>query len=132
MSKPVTQSELTQVLGEIRDGFKTVSDRFNKLEVGQAEIKGEMKAIDEKLSGQIQAVDERLTGQIQAIDGRLTGKIEALDVKLSGQIQAVDVKLSGKIDTLDEKVSGLDTRLKNVETSVQKIPELAEKVGEFK
>ena len=44
---------------------------------------------------------------------------------LHSEIKAVDEKLSAKID-------GLDKRLSNVETSVQKIPELAEKVGEFK
>lgn len=81
MSNPVTQSELNQLATEIRNGF-------SKLEVGQAEIKGEIKTLDEKLSGQINA--------------------------------------------LDAKVNGLDKRLSNAETSLQKLPELAEKVGEFK
>ena len=70
MNNPITQSELTEILGEIREGFKTVNDRLNELEKGQIEMKAELK--------------------------------------------------------------GIDTRLSNVEASVQKIPDLSEKIGEFK
>ena len=70
MNNPITQSELTEILGEIREGFKTVNDRLNQLEKGQVEMKAELK--------------------------------------------------------------GIDTRLSNVESSVQKIPDLSEKVGELK
>jgi uncharacterized phage infection (PIP) family protein YhgE len=70
MTNPITQSELAEVLGEIRQGFKAANDSLNKLEKGQAEMKAELK--------------------------------------------------------------GLDKRLTNVESSVQKIPDLSEKIGELK
>ena len=70
MNNPITQSELTEILGEIREGFKTVNNRLNELEKGQIEMKAELK--------------------------------------------------------------GIDTRLSNVEASVQKIPDLSEKIGELK
>ena len=70
MNNPITQSELAEISGEIREGFKTVNDRLNQLEKGQVEMKAELK--------------------------------------------------------------GIDTRLSNVEASVQKIPDLSEKVGELK
>ena len=70
MNNPITQSELVEVLGEIRQGFKAVNDSLNQLEKGQAEMKAEL--------------------------------------------------------------NGIDKRLTNVESSVQKIPDLSEKIGELK
>jgi uncharacterized protein involved in exopolysaccharide biosynthesis len=70
MTNPITQTELAEVLGEIRQGFKAVNDSLNQLEKSQAEMKTELK--------------------------------------------------------------GIDKRLTNVESSVQKIPDLSEKVGELK
>ena len=40
--------------------------------------------------------------------------------------------VKGDIKAVSEKVSGLDKRLSNIEISVQKIPDLSEKIGEFK
>jgi hypothetical protein len=70
MTNPITQTELAEVLGEIRQGFKVVNDSLNQMEKSQAEMKTELK--------------------------------------------------------------GIDKRLTNVESSVQKIPDLSEKVGELK
>ncbi|MDJ0718650.1 MAG: hypothetical protein QNJ54_31230 [Prochloraceae cyanobacterium] len=50
MNNPITQSELTEILGEIREGFKTVNERLNELEKGQIEMKAELKGIDSRLT----------------------------------------------------------------------------------
>ncbi|MGL6339600.1 MAG: hypothetical protein ACRC80_10720 [Waterburya sp.] len=70
MSNPITQSELAELLEEIRQGFKTVNNSLSQLEKGQVEVKVEL--------------------------------------------------------------NGIEKRLTNVESSVQKIPDLSEKVGELK
>lgn len=49
MTNPIIQTDLIEILGEIKDEIKTISDRLNKIEVGQAEIKGEIKALDTKV-----------------------------------------------------------------------------------
>ena len=36
-----------------------ISDRLNKLETGQAEIKGSIETVEQKLSGQIKALDTK-------------------------------------------------------------------------
>jgi chromosome segregation ATPase len=67
--------------------------------------------------------------------GKLDLKIESVKSELKQDINHLDLKIEGvkgDIKALSEKTSGIDKRLSNVETSVQKIPELAEKVGEFK
>ncbi len=88
MNNPITQGEFTEILGEIREGFRTVNNRLNQLDKTQAEIKAEIKQDIGDLKGDIKGVSE--------------------------------------------KVSGIDTRLSNVEASVQKIPDLSEKIGELK
>ena len=78
---------------EINQKLEQVNQKLYQLELGQAEIIGEIKALDQKLSGEIRALDERL----------------------SGEINALDQKLSGEIKTLDSKVTGIDKRLDNQE-----------------
>ncbi len=41
-------------------------------------------------------------------------------------------EVKGEIKVLNKEIEGVNKRLSSLETSVQKIPDLAEKVGEFK
>ena len=82
MNNPVIQTDLADILNrlnqrfdrlderfnKIDDRFDKIDERLNKLEVGQAEIKGEIKATDEKLSGQIKTLDEKLSGQKEVVE----------------------------------------------------------------
>lgn len=46
------------------------------------------------------------------------------------KLEMSDVK--GEIKVINKEIEGVNKRLSSLEVSVQKIPELAEKVGEFK
>ena len=81
MNNPVIETDLAEVLGQINQKLDKIDDRLNKLEVGQAELKGDIKALDEKLSGQIKSVDEKLSGQIKTLDT----KVEQMDKRLANQ-----------------------------------------------
>ena len=85
MSNPVIQTDLADILNEIRQDLKSIDNRLGKLEVNQAEIKGEIKSVDEKLSGQIKSVDERLSGQIEVLTERISGEKEITE-KLTVQL----------------------------------------------
>jgi chromosome segregation ATPase len=131
---PVIQTDIAELLGEIRQELKGVNERLSKLEVGQAEITGQIKAVDEKLSGQIKAVDEKLSGQIKAVDERLSGQIKSVDERLSGQIKSVDERLSGQIKSVDERLSGqiksVDERLSGqVKALDTKVDQLDKRIG---
>jgi hypothetical protein len=115
MSNPVIETNLAEILQEIRLDQKKMLEEINYIKLGQATIEGQIKVVDEKLSGQIKAVDEKLSGQIKAVDEKLSGQIKAVDEKLSGQIKAVDEKLSGQIKALDTKVEQIDKRVGNQE-----------------
>ncbi len=56
-----------------------INQRLTKLEIGQAELSGEMKALDEKLSGEIKTLDERLSGEIKSLEGKVDGIGKRLD-----------------------------------------------------
>jgi hypothetical protein len=45
------EAVLTRIEGKIDSFEKRVDERLNKLEIGQAEIKGEIKSLDEKING---------------------------------------------------------------------------------
>lgn len=81
MTNPVVQTDIAEVLSEIRQELKGIGDRLGRLEVGQAEIKGEIKAVDERLSGQIKTLDEKVSGQKEAIDT----KADQLEKRISNQ-----------------------------------------------
>ena len=68
MNNPITQSELTEILGEIREGFKTVNDRLNQVERTQTEIKAEIKQDISDVKGDIKGLSEKVSG----IDTRLS------------------------------------------------------------
>ena len=82
MSNPVVETNIAEILGRIDLKLDKIDERLNRLEVGQAKIEGDIKAMDERLSGQIKAMDERLSGQIKAVDERLSGQINGLDTKV--------------------------------------------------
>ena len=84
---------LERIESKMDNQFAEVNQRLTKLEVGQAELSGEIKALDERLSGEIKTLDERL----------------------SGEIKTLDEKLSGNIKTLTEKIDGIGKRLDNQE-----------------
>lgn len=64
MAKSVTQSDLNQVLEEVRNGFKAVGDRFDRLEQSQENIKASVTEVDKRLI----AVETKLDG----LDKRLS------------------------------------------------------------
>jgi hypothetical protein len=56
-----------------------MNQRLMKLEVGQAELSGDIKALDERLSGEIKALDERLSGDIKTLSEKVDGLGKRLD-----------------------------------------------------
>ena len=56
MNNPIIETDLGQILSEIRQELKTISDRLNKLEVGQGRI-------EEKLNSQEKIAEELKTSQ---------------------------------------------------------------------
>jgi predicted nuclease with TOPRIM domain len=51
--------KIDKQFAEVNQKLEKIDDRLNKLEVGQAELSGEIKALDEKISG----IDKRLENQ---------------------------------------------------------------------
>jgi septal ring factor EnvC (AmiA/AmiB activator) len=68
---------------EVNQKLEKIDDRLNKLEIGQAELSGEIKALDQKVGG----IDKRLDSQEFVNRGVLVALIAALfsgAVKLFG------------------------------------------------
>jgi hypothetical protein len=55
-----------------------------KVEVGFAEVKGEIKLVEERLTGRINQVEEKLTGRINQVEEKLTGRINQVEERLVG------------------------------------------------
>jgi predicted nucleic acid-binding Zn-ribbon protein len=88
MSNIQIESDLKEIFNKFEQKLDKIDGKLDKLsedvtmlKVGQAEIKGEIKAIDERLSGQIKTLDEKVSGKIEASDI----KAEQLDKRISNQ-----------------------------------------------
>ncbi|MEG3438126.1 hypothetical protein V0288_13440 [Pannus brasiliensis CCIBt3594] len=90
MSGETVTYSLEAILMRIEGKIDTLQKDVTDLKIGQTELKGEMRALDEKLSGEIRALDERLSGEIKALDGRLSGEIKTLDERLSTKIEGLN------------------------------------------
>jgi hypothetical protein len=62
MPNPTVEIKLGDILVSIQKDLKEIRDDLTDLKVSQAEIKGEIKTLDEKLSGQVKTLDEKVTG----------------------------------------------------------------------
>lgn len=67
MTNPVIQTDIASVLLKLDGRFDKLEQKLDKLstdvtdlKVGQAEIRGDIKTLDERLSGQIKALDTKV------------------------------------------------------------------------
>jgi septal ring factor EnvC (AmiA/AmiB activator) len=67
-------AEVNQQFAEVNKQFAEVNQKLNKLEIGQVELSGEIKTLDEKVSG----IDKRLDNQEFLNRGVLVALIVAL------------------------------------------------------
>ena len=81
MNNPIIETDIAEILREIRSDQRKIIDDVNTLKLGQANIEGKIESLDERLSGKIESLDERLSGKIESLDERLSGQIKALDTK---------------------------------------------------
>jgi septal ring factor EnvC (AmiA/AmiB activator) len=59
MTNPTIETDLSEILKEIRQDLKSIDSRLSKIEIGQAEIKGDIKALDTK----VEQLDKRVANQ---------------------------------------------------------------------
>ena len=83
-------AEVNQKFTEVNKKLETMDGRLNKLEIGQAELSGEIKTLEEKVSG----IDKRLDNQEFINRGVLVAAIIAL---ISGVVKLFGFFPSSKI-----------------------------------
>ncbi|MGK7914613.1 MAG: hypothetical protein AB4038_03580 [Prochloraceae cyanobacterium] len=99
---------------------------------------------------EIQQLQEFISDRFNQLDGKVDKKFNELDNKIDSNFNELDKKFDSNFNELDKKIDTvkselkqeisdvrgdikvIDARQKNVETSVQKIPEITEKFGELK
>lgn len=69
MTNPVIQTDIAEVLGQINQKLDKLIGDVTDLKVGQAEIKGEVKALDTK----VEQIDKRVSNQEFTNRGILIG-----------------------------------------------------------
>ena len=63
MSNETVSYSLESVLTRIESKIDKIDERLTKLEIGQAELKGEIKVLDERLSTKIDGLTARVADQ---------------------------------------------------------------------
>jgi septal ring factor EnvC (AmiA/AmiB activator) len=74
MTNPTIETDLSEILKEIRQDLKSIDSRLSKIEIGQAEIKGDIKALDTK----VEQLDKRVANQEFLNRGVFIGLLLAL------------------------------------------------------
>ncbi len=98
MDNPTIQTDLAQILNKLDGKIDRIDERLGKLEIGQVEIKGEIKATDERLSGQIKTLDERLSGEIKSLDTKteqLNTRVGNVEFGIRGILIGIAVAVLG-------------------------------------
>ncbi|MFM6909972.1 MAG: hypothetical protein ACKPKW_12675, partial [Dolichospermum sp.] len=94
-------AEVNQKFSEVNKKLETIDTRLNKLEIGQAELSGEIKTLDGKLSGEIKTLDEKVIGIDKRLDNQEfinRGVIVAVIIALiSGVVKLFGFFPTGKI-----------------------------------
>lgn len=68
MSNIQLETDLAEILKEIKSDQKKILEEVNELKLGQVRIEGKISAVDEKLSGQIKALDTK----VEQLDKRIS------------------------------------------------------------
>jgi chromosome segregation ATPase len=86
-----------------------------------------LSRLDQKMDRLDQKID-RLDQKMDNIETKLESKIDDLETKLGGRIDNVETKLNQQ----SEEIASIKATLQAQQKSVDKIPDLAERVGELK
>ena len=76
MDNPTIQTDIAEVLSEIKQELKTTNVRLGKIEIGQTEIKGEIKALDVKT--------EQLNTRVGNVEFAVRGVLVGLTIVIFG------------------------------------------------
>jgi hypothetical protein len=60
MTNPIIQTDIADILNDIKLDQRKLLEEVNTLKLGQSEIKGKINTVDEKLSGEIKALDTKV------------------------------------------------------------------------
>ena len=71
--------KIDRLFSEVNQKLEKIDERLTKLEIGQALLSGEIKALDEKFTGEIKALDEKFIGEIRTLDEKVSGISKRLD-----------------------------------------------------
>ena len=74
MTNPTIETDIAEILKDLQKGQKSLLEKLNKLEIGQAEIKGDIKALDTK----VEQLDKRVANQEFLNRGVFIGLLIAL------------------------------------------------------
>ena len=91
-------------------------------------IKDGFNQLDRKVDSKFNELDKKIDNKFNELDKKIENKFNELDKKIDN----VESALKQEISDVRGDLKAIDARQKNVETSVQKIPEITEKFGELK
>ena len=83
MTSPTIETDLSKILERIEQNFvdfrKETSQKLDNLAEDVTDIKVGQARLEAELKGEIKALDERLTGEIKTLNANVTGLSKRLD-----------------------------------------------------
>ena len=88
----------------------------------------DIQQLKEFIKDNFNQLDKKIDNRFNELDKKIENKFNELDKKIDN----VESKLKQEIADIRGDIKVVDAKQKNIETSVQKIPEITEKFGELK
>ncbi|GBF79823.1 hypothetical protein [Aphanothece sacrum] len=87
-----------------------------------------LKRIEDKLD----RMDEKFEAKLDRMDEKFKEKLDRMDEKFEAKLDTLQKEVIQKIDKQSEEITTIKATLQAQQPLIQKIPDLAEKVGELK
>ena len=131
-----SSSEIQQLQEFIKENFNNLDRKIDKVQI---ELKEDINQVKSELKEDINQVKSELKEDINQVKSELKEDINQVKFELKEDINQVKFELKEDIHNVEKQVikiesdlEAMDKRLSNVETAIQKIPEITEKFGELK
>ncbi|MGB5768744.1 MAG: hypothetical protein WBM32_02580 [Crocosphaera sp.] len=129
----VTENDLKELKDLIISNHQVLETRLTDIDTRLNGVETQLTSVDTQLT----SVDTRLTSvetQLTSVDTRLTGvetQLTKVDTRLTS-VEKGQANIKEQLIGVDKQLGMVNTRLEDWKPAIDKIPDLAEKVGELK
>jgi hypothetical protein len=105
MDEPLTKADLDSLRNDLRGEIRATEERLSaRIGGGNERLDAKIDDVSERLDAKIDDVSERLDAKIDDVSARLDAKIDDVSARLDAKIDDVGVRLDARINEADRRL----------------------------